>query len=276
MTNSKSIITLSLVILTTIVLMGNQTPGCTLPPPQITEINPTSAEIGESINIVGSHFGNVQGSSKVWFYPFVEAIQVNGWDDSLINVVVPEGVKDGYVHLFVEGRYSNPINLEILPRVSVLPDTGQEKCYDMDGNEIECGSAYVGQDAEYDTGCQQSYVDNGDGTVFDNCTGLMWQQEDDDVPRNWGEALGYCEGLEIAGYDDWRLPNKRELESIVDNSKVDPSINDDYFLNTNTNLSYWSSTTYDGINDNSWKVGFYSGFVKYDEKISNLYVRCVR
>lgn len=63
---------------------------------------------------------------------------------------------------------------------------------------------------------ENQYQDNGDGTVTDLSTGLMWQQADDGVGRNWEEALAYAEDLELAGYADWRLPNARELQSILD------------------------------------------------------------
>ncbi len=63
---------------------------------------------------------------------------------------------------------------------------------------------------------ENQYQDNGDGTVTDLSTGLMWQQADDGVDRNWEEALEYSEDLELAGYDDWMLPNARELQSILD------------------------------------------------------------
>ena len=234
-----------------------------------------SAEVGESINIVGSHFGNVQGASKVWFYPFVEAVNVNGWDDSLINVEVPEGVKDGYVHLFVEGRYSNPFEFVLLGEIETLPDTGYDECYDMDGNQIECGSAFVGQDAEYDTGCVQSFVDNEDGTVTELCTGLMWQQEDDEVERDWGEALAYCEGLELAGHSDWRLPNRRELDSLLDIGGYFPAIDFEYFPTVQSDY-YWSSTTCPGYKTKAWKIRFANSVVGYHFKYDNEYVRCVR
>jgi hypothetical protein len=63
-------------------------------------------------------------------------------------------------------------------------------------------------------------VDNGDGTVTDRTTGLMWQQGDSGKGLNWQEALAYAEGLELAGHDDWRLPNVKELESLVDYTRA--------------------------------------------------------
>lgn len=50
--------------------------------------------------------------------------------------------------------------------------------------------------------CFAAYVDNGDGTVTDTATGLMWQQQDDGSSRNWSSALTYAEGLTLAGYAD--------------------------------------------------------------------------
>ena len=58
------------------------------------------------------------------------------------------------------------------------------------------------------------FTDHSDETVTDNVTGLMWQQEDDDVRRDWEDALVYCEELDLAGYTDWRLPDGGELRSI--------------------------------------------------------------
>ena len=61
-----------------------------------------------------------------------------------------------------------------------------------------------------------SFVDNGDGTITDTATGLMWQQADDGTMRDWENALSYAENLTLAEYSDWRLPNAKELQSIVD------------------------------------------------------------
>jgi hypothetical protein len=105
------------------------------------------------------------------------------------------------------------------------------------------------------------YQDNGDGTVTDLATGLTWQQYDSVNTYDWEGALAYAENLEFAGYDDWRLPNAKELQSIVDYNKSLQTTNsaaiDDIFesstiIDYNGNINYgyyWTSTTHlDGMN----------------------------
>jgi hypothetical protein len=63
---------------------------------------------------------------------------------------------------------------------------------------------------------KNDFKNNGDGTVSDLATGLTWMQADSGRKLDWGQALAYCESLSFAGHDDWRLPNAKELHSIVD------------------------------------------------------------
>ncbi|MBN1199098.1 MAG: DUF1566 domain-containing protein [Bacteroidales bacterium] len=100
------------------------------------------------------------------------------------------------------------------------------------------------------------FKDNGNGTISDNATGLMWTQDDVGNGMTWEEALSYAENAGVAGYDDWRLPNAKELQSIVDYTRA-PSVTgsaaiDPLFLCTmitdeggNTNYPfYWTGTTH--------------------------------
>ncbi|MDA3896335.1 MAG: DUF1566 domain-containing protein [Desulfobacteraceae bacterium] len=112
-------------------------------------------------------------------------------------------------------------------------DTGQAKCYDASGAEIACpagGKPFYGQDAQHD-GHLSSYTDNGDGTVTDNITGLMWQQspdtnEDGDIKADdkltYDDAVARVNTFGLCGYNDWRLPTIKELYSLVDFSGAGP------------------------------------------------------
>lgn len=64
------------------------------------------------------------------------------------------------------------------------------------------------------------FAGNGDGTVTDLATGLMWAQADSGRSCDWRGALGYARDLILAGHDDWRLPNAKELQSIVDYARA--------------------------------------------------------
>ncbi len=120
-----------------------------------------------------------------------------------------------------------------------------------------------------------NFINNGDHTVTDIATGLMWQQEDDNVGRNWEKAIIYCEGLNNANYQNWRLPNIKELQSIVDLAITNPAIDPTAFPATNADL-YWSSTTFVDISERAWQVGFDDGRVTHYDKSGGFYVRCVR
>ncbi|MEE8483343.1 MAG: DUF1566 domain-containing protein, partial [Nitrospinota bacterium] len=93
--------------------------------------------------------------------------------------------------------------------------------------------------------------------------------------RTWEEALTYCEGLALAGYSDWRLPNMKELASILDYTTYYPAIDTTYFPNTNLSY-YWSATTYAGGTSSAWFLYLNTDYAFYHAKSSNDYVRCVR
>ena len=84
------------------------------------------------------------------------------------------------------------------------------------------------------------FIANGDQTVTDLSTGLMWQQ-DMQTFMSWVDAIAYCEELTLAGYNDWRLPSINELQSIVDYNRYHPSIDTEYFFNNGGII--WSSTS---------------------------------
>ena len=121
---------------------------------------------------------------------------------------------------------------------------------------------------------QQSLVDNGDGTVSDNRTGLIWQQGEPGA-MTWGSALTYCEALPLAGSTDWRLPNIKELESLVDETRSQPPIDTTKFPGALVGR-YWSSTTIAGSPQLAWDVAFGIGYSEPQLKSSSYNFRCVR
>lgn len=130
-----------------------------------------------------------------------------------------------------------------------------------------------------------------DGTVTQKNTGLMWmrcslgQKWDGKtctgVPSDytWKEALQAAKRFKFAGYDDWRLPNKNELESIVESSCYSPAINETIFPATPP-VFYWSSSPYAGFSGGAWSVDFGFGAVnssnKANDKEGVIPVRLVR
>ena len=119
---------------------------------------------------------------------------------------------------------------------------------------------------------KNDFVDNNDGTITDNATGLMWLQNDSgsdqftgfltgftnqDGSLNWEEALEFANKVEYAGYSDWRLPNAKELHTIVDYTRApdvtgSPAINALFNTSEITNEAgnkdypfFWTSTTFE-------------------------------
>ncbi|MFA6435283.1 MAG: DUF1566 domain-containing protein [Elusimicrobiales bacterium] len=142
-----------------------------------------------------------------------------------------------------------------------------------------------GDDSTYQPAISSpSYTNNGDGTTTDNVTGLMWARGAYGTSYTWANALSSCtttmnSGSGYAGYKDWRLPNVRELISIIDYGIAQPCVNGAAFPGTQTN-GYWTSTTHPTatsafvvlINTTGEPCGrAYDG-----AKTANFYVRCVR
>ena len=126
-----------------------------------------------------------------------------------------------------------------------------------------------------------SFTDNGDGTVTDNATGLMWQKADDGNYRDWENALHYAENLTLAVYSDWRLPNAKELQSIVDYTRC-PDITNSPAIEpvfTTTEITdpdgnpgqypyFWTSTSHlDG--NNPYTAAVYIAFGEAQGKMNN-------
>jgi len=160
-----------------------------------------------------------------------------------------------------------------------VPRTWQTVCYNTDGDVIPCTG--TGQDGEYRKGVAWPYPlwkDNGDGTITHHLTGLMWTKNAQQISgtKTWSDALTACEGLTYATHNDWRLPNVRELASLIDYDMANPAIYLNPFDNVQSDY-YWSSTTYAFSTDRAWLVSMYDGYVVTNFKSSyGFYVWPVR
>ena len=126
-----------------------------------------------------------------------------------------------------------------------------------------------------------SYTDNGDGTITDKVTALMWEKGSSGPYASWSQARAHCPTLTVGGYKDWRLPTRIELLSLVDysilGSATTPMINTKYFPAT-LSAYYWTSTPRPGFSSSeAWIVNFYQGGGGYNPvTLSSGYAMCVR
>ena len=152
-----------------------------------------------------------------------------------------------------------------------VPKTGQtESRATGDDGDLQKGVAWP----------DPRFTDNGDGTVTDNLTWLMWAKNANlDGVKTWADALTYCNALSLGGYSDWRLPNVRELFSLLDFSEHWPALpsshpfTDVQFWHTDF---YWSSTTYPGDTSYAPYVHLLYAKVINDHKANTFYVWPVR
>jgi hypothetical protein len=120
-------------------------------------------------------------------------------------------------------------------------------------------------------------LSNASDVYVDSATGLMWQDNSDakSIKKDWEGAREYCANLELGRYSDWRLPNIKELQSIVDVSYYKHAIKRG-FKNVNTSVYCWSSSVYVSGTKNAWIVDFKNGSTYDNFKTGEYYVRCVR
>ena len=110
-------------------------------------------------------------------------------------------------------------------------------------------------------GLDNFFIDNGDGTVVDHATNLMWQKSGSLKVMTWGEAKEHVQHLNhqsFAGYSDWRLPTVEELASVMERSWK----NEDLFIERvfdNIQKSCWSADTHGS--DMAWKSNFHLGYI---------------
>jgi hypothetical protein len=133
-----------------------------------------------------------------------------------------------------------------------LPKTGQTTSYvSGDDGDIQAGVDWP----------DPRFTDNGDGTVTDHLTNLMWQQDADAIgQQTWVNAVSACNSLTLADYDDWRLPNAFELESLVHPGKDDLAgwLNTQGFINFSNTYNYWTSNSWAYTTSRQWFLDLHS------------------
>jgi len=118
-----------------------------------------------------------------------------------------------------------------------------------------------------------------DETVTDKVTGLVWQRRVHLPGYIWTAARDACQNLVLSGHDDWRLPSRIELVSLIESGRTEPAIDLNAFLVVgNRPLSdwYWTSTPFARDPNRSWYVYFYFGYPDTDLQTSDFPARCVR
>jgi hypothetical protein len=118
-------------------------------------------------------------------------------------------------------------------------------------------------------------ADSPPGTVVDPATGLMWTRETIATDKTWSEAKAAAAAVTLGGFTDWRLPTRKELLTLVDDTRYNPAINTDLFQCDSNR--YWSSTVdAESPSDCAWCVLFYHGYCLLNGQGNRGRVRAVR
>jgi hypothetical protein len=162
------------------------------------------------------------------------------------------------------------------PEAAPVAKTGQTTSYAAgDDGDLQAGIALTAP----------RFIDNGDGTVIDNLTGLIWMKDAGSIGESyWGNAVQSCStlangshGLSDGSYGgDWRLPNVRELNSLIDYGHYNYALPDGHLF-INVMYNYWSSTTYAANPGYALYLNPINGLISFANRYgANVYVLCVR
>ena len=184
-----------------------------------------------------------------------------------------------------------------------FPATGQTSCWDSTGALIDCDG--TGHDGDIQAGAELSYTDTG-LTIIDNNTKLEWMKQDDnngdcgsypgyldkDCGFSWDEAFAFVAELNtqpcFADHCDWRVPNQKELQSIVNYENLNPAVSAEFDTEcvvgcvvevcscTAVVNGYWSSTSFVESRILAWGILYDWGFEFVGNKSFGLHVRAVR
>lgn len=202
-----------------------------------------------------------------------------------------------FLNHFGRSQYNNPCPLD---GPAAVETTGQTTCYDETGITRDCIG--TGEDGDYQQGLvwpKPRFTDKGNGTVADNLTGLTWLKDANCIATNyssfdndgtagnggvlWQHALDFVTGINDgtypdcgAVYTDWRLPNVKELLSLIHYGYLDPPLcdtegtgqwTDGNPFNNLQNGYYWSSNSRTGYPEMGWRVSMNHGGARGDSKL---------
>jgi hypothetical protein len=186
--------------------------------------------------------------------------------------IEPPGAPDSTMHTLNE--IYNEVRAIRYP--APVEKTGQTTSYaDYDDGYYQKGVAWPAQ----------RFTDNSDGTVTDNLTGLIWLKNANCYGLlNWIIALSVCDTLadgicsltDSSSVGDWRLPNRKELQSLIDFGNYDPALPSGHPFTGVQNQYYWSSTTCADSTSSAWVVHLGDTEVSNPPKIVTSYVWPVR
>jgi hypothetical protein len=198
--------------------------------------------------------------------------------DAFAGDLEPPGPPGSTMHTLDEIYNKQIETMNLVKSTAPVEKTGQTASYSP------------GDDGEQERGIEwptPRFMDNGDGTITDNLTGLIWMKDANcEGKKDWDSALGFCNDLasgqcgindgSTAG--DWRLANRKELESLLDLSQFDPSLPAGHpFTSVELTTAYWSSTTFAKQDTSAWGVRLYNGGLDNGGiKTNSYYVLCVR
>lgn len=183
---------------------------------------------------------------------------------------------------------------EIFEKLDIIEYKIDPQTSPCEGAPVEKSGQTVAYEASDDGDLQRGvpwpiprFTDHGNGTVTDNLTGLMWTKNANLYSqRTFSYALSHCAACAQGGHTDWRLPQVKELQSLIHYGYGNPALPDtsgtghwtdgNPFTNVQTDW-YWSSTHYvDDTDQHAWRVNLYIGNVEADFMINNAYVWPVR
>ena len=206
------------------------------------EVNPQAPNPGSALPYIdttyfGFGYGDINSSSH-GALANERIIDAQNASSTLYVSTTMGGNETMFGFNFADGRIKG------YPTTAPVPENGTTKHYYI---------LYVRGNTAYGT---NQFADNGDGTVTDNATGLMWMKNDNGTGLSWPDALSYAENFTYAGHSDWRLPDTKEMESIIDYTRspattgsaaINPVFNCTQITNEGGVTDYpwyWSNTTF--------------------------------